>query len=85
MNNNQKFGSVLVTGASSGIGKATSLHLEQLGFSVFATVRNERDANALCSQASGGLFPILMDVTDQASIKRAKNQVNHAIGDAGLD
>ena len=85
MNNNQKFGSILVTGASSGIGKAISLHLEQLGFSVFATVRNERDANALCSQTSGGLVPVLMDVTDQASIERAKNQVNQAIGDAGLD
>lgn len=80
----QKIGAVLVTGTSTGIGKATVLHLDRLGFSVFATVRNERDAQALRSEASGRLVPVLMDVTDQASIDRAKEQVCQAVGDAGL-
>ena len=84
MDAHSKYGAVLVTGASTGIGRATALHLERLGFSVFATVRNERDAQALCSEASGGLVPVLMDVTDQATIDRAKEHVSRAVGDAGL-
>lgn len=84
MNNNQNLGYVLVTGASSGIGKAASLYLERLGFNVFATVRNEDAANALCSQSNGKLIPVLMDVTDQASIKRAKVQITRTVGDQGL-
>jgi hypothetical protein len=37
-------GRVIVTGASTGIGEATALHLHQLGFSVLAGVRHEEDA-----------------------------------------
>jgi NAD(P)-dependent dehydrogenase (short-subunit alcohol dehydrogenase family) len=84
MNINPKLGAVIITGASTGIGKTTALHLERLGFSVFATVRNERDAQALCSEASGRLVPLLMDVTDQTTIDRAKEHVSRAVGDAGL-
>ncbi|OGO14009.1 MAG: hypothetical protein A2Y53_04570 [Chloroflexi bacterium RBG_16_47_49] len=79
-----KFGSVLITGASSGIGKATALNLERLGFRVFATVRNDEDAQALRSEGSERLIPVFMDVTDQASIDRAKEQVSQVIGNEGL-
>jgi NAD(P)-dependent dehydrogenase (short-subunit alcohol dehydrogenase family) len=79
-----KHKSVLVTGASTGIGRATALHLEQIGFSVFASVRSEQDGQALCSDSAGGIVPLLMDVTDQASIERARDQVSQAVGEAGL-
>jgi NAD(P)-dependent dehydrogenase (short-subunit alcohol dehydrogenase family) len=75
---------VLITGASTGIGKAAALHLERLGFDVFATLRNERDAQALRSESAGRLVPLIMDVTDAASIDRAREQVSQALGDAGL-
>lgn len=84
MDNHRKLGAVLVTGTSSGIGKTTALHLERLGFRVFATVRNQKDAEAIRSEASGGLIPVLMDVTDQDSIDSAKEQVSQAVGEAGL-
>ena len=84
MDTHQKLGHVVVTGSSSGIGRATALYLEQLGFRVIATVRSEQDGQALCSEASGGIIPLLMDVTDQASIERAKGQVSQAVGDSGL-
>jgi NAD(P)-dependent dehydrogenase (short-subunit alcohol dehydrogenase family) len=84
MDINQQLGAVIITGASSGIGKATALYLDQLGFSVFATVRNERDSQALCSEASGRIIPLLMDVTDQNTIDRAKEHVSRVVGNAGL-
>jgi short-subunit dehydrogenase len=84
MDINHKNGAVLVTGTSTGIGRTTALQLDRLGFSVFASVRNEYDAQALCSEASQRLTPVIMDVTDQNSIDRANEQVSHAVGDAGL-
>lgn len=84
MDSNDKNGAVLVTGTSTGIGRTTALELDRLGFSVFASVRNEHDAQALCSEASERLTPVLMDVTDQSSIDRTKEQISHAVGDAGL-
>ena len=38
---------IVITGASSGIGKATALHLDELGFRVFAGVRKEADGRRL--------------------------------------
>ena len=84
MDNRQKLGAVVVTGASTGIGKAIALRLDQRGFKVFATVRKENDAKELASQASGELTPIFMDVTDQSSIDAAKILVNEAVGEMGL-
>jgi NAD(P)-dependent dehydrogenase (short-subunit alcohol dehydrogenase family) len=77
-------GAVVVTGASSGIGEACALHLDRGGFEVFAGVRRESDAAALQSKASGRLRPVLLDVTDTATIARAAGVVAHATGDRGL-
>ena len=66
---------VVVTGASSGIGKATALHLDQLGFRVFAGVRKKADGQALSENASNKLKPILLDVTEDGSIAAAVDTV----------
>jgi NAD(P)-dependent dehydrogenase (short-subunit alcohol dehydrogenase family) len=50
----------MVTGGSTGIGEATSLHLRDLGFSVLAGVRRDEDAHRLRDQ---GLTPVRLDVT----------------------
>ena len=68
-------GKVVITGASSGIGRACALRLDQLGFEVFAGVRNPADGEALKSQASARLRPILLDVTSTHSIARAVRDV----------
>ncbi|MCK5428705.1 MAG: SDR family NAD(P)-dependent oxidoreductase, partial [Anaerolineales bacterium] len=81
---NQQRGAVLITGTSTGIGKATALHLDQLGYQVLATVRKEHDAETLRSQCSKRLTPLLLDVTDEDSIAQAKGVVSQAVGDAGL-
>jgi NAD(P)-dependent dehydrogenase (short-subunit alcohol dehydrogenase family) len=69
---------VVVTGASSGIGKATALHLDQRGFRVFAGVRKEADGRALSEGASDRLKPVLLDVTKDNSITAAVNTVTEA-------
>ncbi len=77
-------GNVLITGTSTGIGRAAALHLDQLGFRVFAGVRKISDGDALCAAASERLTPIIMDVTDAQSIADARIQVSRSVGDAGL-
>lgn len=62
---------VLVTGASTGIGRATALHLDQAGYSVFAGVRHEADASTLQRSASARLTPIMLDVTRRDEIAMA--------------
>lgn len=80
-------GGVVVTGASTGIGKACALHLDRLGFQVFAGVRRDEDAERLSGEASGSLRPVMIDVTSADSIREAVELVNAALaGDrlAGL-
>ena len=70
---------VLVTGCSSGIGEATALRLLQLGFLVFASVRQQKDADALKKKAGNSnshmLHLLLMDVTNAAHIAAAVDAV----------
>ena len=67
---------VVITGASTGIGKATALHLDRLGFKVFAGVRRESDGDALVSEGSPRLTALNLDVTDGDSIATAVDTVD---------
>jgi NAD(P)-dependent dehydrogenase (short-subunit alcohol dehydrogenase family) len=80
----QTRGAVLVTGSSTGIGKACALHLDRLGFRVFAGVRRAEDGTALTSQASVRLVPVLLDVTGASSVAAAQEVISAAVGEAGL-
>jgi NAD(P)-dependent dehydrogenase (short-subunit alcohol dehydrogenase family) len=75
---------VVITGASTGIGRATALHLDRLGHRVFAAVRREADAQVLRSEGSERLVPILLEVTDVASIEAAAKEVAAAVGADGI-
>ena len=74
----------LVTGASSGIGRATALLLDRSGFQVFAGVRKSEHGEALRRQASERLTPILLDVTDPRSIEAAARSVADKLGGRAL-
>ena len=63
-------GGVIVTGASSGIGRETARRLLASGFTVCGTVRQHGDAAALRAE---GITPVMMDVTDHASITAARD------------
>ncbi|MFI5026563.1 MAG: SDR family oxidoreductase [Solirubrobacterales bacterium] len=77
-------GAVLVTGASTGIGRATALLLDNQGYRVFAGVRKPEDANSLANQGSDRLTPVTIDVTEQRSISDAKETVQEAVANEGL-
>jgi NAD(P)-dependent dehydrogenase (short-subunit alcohol dehydrogenase family) len=77
-------GTVVVTGASTGIGQACALLLDQLGFSVFAGVRQDIDAQTLKQKASPRLIPVFLDVTDAESIASVVEKVTNTVGDAGI-
>jgi NAD(P)-dependent dehydrogenase (short-subunit alcohol dehydrogenase family) len=77
-------GSVVITGSSTGIGKACALDLDKRGFRVFAGVRKEADGEALKAEASERLVPVMIDVTDVKGIAGAVKAVEEAVGEAGL-
>jgi NAD(P)-dependent dehydrogenase (short-subunit alcohol dehydrogenase family) len=74
-------GAVVVTGASTGIGEATTRELRRLDFEVIAAVRKEEDAERARSE---GMRAVLLDVTDQPSVDAARAEVEAAVGTAGL-
>jgi NAD(P)-dependent dehydrogenase (short-subunit alcohol dehydrogenase family) len=80
----KKSGAVLVTGASTGIGRATALLLDRRGYRVFAGVRKDEDAKSLSDQGSDRLEPVKLDVTKQRSISAARKKIEEAVGDEGL-
>lgn len=63
-------GHVVVTGASTGIGRATALHLGRIGFTVLAGVRREEDGAALREEARGvsAIETVIVDITDPADV-----------------
>jgi len=61
-------GPVLITGCSSGIGRAAALSLHQAGFTVYATARQ---TSALAELSGLGLRTLTLDVTDEESMTQA--------------
>jgi NAD(P)-dependent dehydrogenase (short-subunit alcohol dehydrogenase family) len=76
--------SVLITGASTGIGRAAALLLDSRGWRVFAGVRREEDAAALREAGSERLAPLILDITDAEQIAAAAELVTER-GEVGLD
>ncbi len=76
--------SVLVTGSSSGIGRATALLLSEAGMIVYAGVRKTSDAESLESSASGDLRPLILDVTSPAEVEAAVARIHEDGGLSGL-
>jgi NAD(P)-dependent dehydrogenase (short-subunit alcohol dehydrogenase family) len=71
--------SVLVTGASSGIGEACALRLARNGWRVFAGVRKAEDGERLRA-AAGGPEPVMLDVTDEHGVDAALDRVKEVTG-----
>ncbi len=76
--------SVVVTGASTGIGRGIADVLVKKGFKVFGTLRKQSDADRLQAELGAAFTPLLMDVTDQPAVARAAQQVRVYLGRANL-
>jgi NAD(P)-dependent dehydrogenase (short-subunit alcohol dehydrogenase family) len=75
---------VVLTGASTGIGRAGALRLAHAGHQVFAGVRRAEDGASLIELCGTNLQPLLLDVTDPAAIAEALATVASEIGDRRL-
>ena len=71
--------SVVITGASTGIGWATAKLLLARGFRVFGSVRKQADADRLRSEFGANFTPLLFDVTDEAAVLAAAREVRAAL------
>lgn len=72
---------VLVTGASTGIGRSIALMLAEHGMTVYAGVRKAEDGEDLAEAAVGVLKPVRLDVTSDADIEGTLKTI---AGDGGL-
>jgi len=77
MKNNK---TIVITGTSSGIGKACALYLDKLGYHIYAAVRKQTDANDLKKEASENLKTVILDVTEPASIRNTADYIGKATG-----
>jgi NAD(P)-dependent dehydrogenase (short-subunit alcohol dehydrogenase family) len=75
---------VVITGASTGIGEACALHLDKLGYRVFAGIRKAADGESLRQRASARLVPVRLDISDEAEIGEAARNIIEALGGGGL-
>lgn len=78
MSANTASGTVLVTGASTGIGEACAVHLAGIGFQVLAGVRREADARRL--DEFPGVRSLMLDVTDPAAVAAAAETASESGG-----
>ena len=78
---------VLITGASSGIGRDAALHLNELGYRTLAGVRTADDGERLTHDAVDAdlMQPVILDVTDPDQVARAAATVDDLVGRRGLD
>jgi len=76
--------SVVVTGASTGIGWGCVKVLTQRGFHVFGSVRKQADADRLSKEFGASFTPLIFDVTDQVAVAAGARAVQAALKGATL-
>jgi len=72
---------VLITGCSSGIGRATALRLAGAGWTVYATARRPETLSEL---ETAGCHTLALDVTDEQSMQAAVAEIERAEGAIGV-
>jgi NAD(P)-dependent dehydrogenase (short-subunit alcohol dehydrogenase family) len=75
---------VVITGVSTGIGRAAAEVLAAKGFRVFGSVRRASDAADLQAKLGDAFTPLVFDVTDAVAVQAAAGQVEAALAGATL-
>ncbi len=82
---------VLITGTSTGIGEACVTRLAAGGWRVYAGVRRTEDGERLVAQVAGDVVPVILEVTDQATIdasvdliRNERGSLNGVVNNAGI-
>ncbi len=71
---------ILVSGSSTGLGRAISVHMARKGNSVWAGVRSEKSFEEIKKLNVNGLRPVYLDVTDEKSVKDCVGQIKKQAG-----
>ncbi|MFT6331119.1 MAG: NAD(P)-dependent dehydrogenase (short-subunit alcohol dehydrogenase family) [Bermanella sp.] len=75
--------SVVISGASSGVGKSMALKMASEGWLVFAGVRDDESAKEL-SNENAAIIPVMLDVTDEEQLDKAVELIMSKIGNETL-
>lgn len=75
---------VVVTGASTGIGRGCAAVLLQKGFRVFGSVRSRDDTDRLAGELGERFAPLIFDITDRDAVQRSAGAVAEALGGDAL-
>lgn len=75
---------VVVTGASTGIGRGTAKLFIDRGWRVFGSVRKDADAERLKKELGERFTPLKFDVTDESAVKAAAIEVRSSLGGTAL-
>jgi NAD(P)-dependent dehydrogenase (short-subunit alcohol dehydrogenase family) len=76
---------ILITGASSGIGRAAAISFAREGHRVIAGVRNQKAADELRANAKENLVPAFLDITDNESLDKFCEDYSGEFEESGLD
>src|SRR4051794_22636691 len=71
---------ILISGASTGIGKACSIHIARLGHNVWAGVRTQKNFDDVVKLNVKGLKPVFLDVTDDNSVRDCLSTITKTAG-----
>jgi NAD(P)-dependent dehydrogenase (short-subunit alcohol dehydrogenase family) len=75
---------VVITGASTGIGRASVAKAVREGAHVFGSVRKQADADSLKAEFGDAVTPLIFDVADEAAVRAGAAQVAQALGNRKL-
>jgi NAD(P)-dependent dehydrogenase (short-subunit alcohol dehydrogenase family) len=75
---------ILITGVATGIGYGAARELISRGYTIFGSVRKAADAEKLKTEFGEKFIPVIFDVTDQAAVLKAAEEVKHRLNGEGL-